>query len=461
MLSNSLAALDRNHLLHPVSSFRGHEARGSTILAEAEGVMLRDTQGRQYMDGFAGLWCVNAGYGQKSIIEAIRAQLEQLPYATGYFGFGSAPAIRLAARLAELAPGSLNHVYFTLGGSDAVDSALRYIRYHAEATGQPGKTAIISLEHGYHGSSSTGAGVTALPVFHAGFGLPLPHQHTIPSHYAYRNPVGTDPAAIIAASVGALRAKVAELGGPERVAAFFCEPVQGSGGVLVPPEGWLLAMQRTCRALGILFVVDEVITGFGRIGPLFGCAHYGLEPDIVTLAKGLTSGYLPMGAVLLSDALYEAIAAHAGENAIGHGYTYSGHPASAAAALAALDLYIEGGVLDNGRRSGAHLQARLREALGDHPLVGEIRGVSMLAGIEIVSDRNSKALFPAALGMGARLAAAGLDKGVIYRAFANGTIGLAPSLTFLPAEIDELVDRIGGALDTVLDQPEIRAAMAD
>src|SRR3712207_5927974 len=268
MPGNSLVELDRAHLVHPVASYRGHEQAGVRVLKSAAGATITDATGRRLVDGFAGLWCVNAGYGQESIVEAATRQLRELPYATGYFGLGSEPAIRLAAELADRAPGDLNHVYFTLGGSDAVDSTVRFVRYFHHAEGRPQKDQFISLEHGYHGSSTVGAGLTALPVFHAGFGLPLDWQHKIPSHYPYRNPVGGDPHAIIAASTAALRRKVRELGA-ERVAAFYAEPIQGSGGVLVPPPGWMKAMRDLCRELDILFIADEVITGFGRTGPLF------------------------------------------------------------------------------------------------------------------------------------------------------------------------------------------------
>ena len=295
MLANSLIELDRAHLVHPVASWRGHEAAGVRVLASAKGATVTDAEGRTLVDGFAGLWCVNAGYGQESVIAAAERQLRTLPYATGYFGLGSEPAIRLAARLAELAPGDLDHVYFTLGGSDAVDSSVRFVRYYWHARGKPEKDQFISLEQGYHGSTTVGAGLTALPVFHAGFGVPYDWQHKIPSHYAYRNPAGSDPEAIIAASTAALRAKVAALGGPERVAAFYAEPIQGSGGVLVPPAGWMRAMRELCAELDILFVADEVITGFGRTGPLFACEEDGIVPDLMTVAKGLTSGYAPDG----------------------------------------------------------------------------------------------------------------------------------------------------------------------
>ena len=237
MLSNSLVELDRQHLIHPVTPYRAHEARGVTVIASGEGAYVRDAAGNRLLDGFAGLWCVNAGYGQPTIIEAINRQLQELQYATGYFHFGAETPIRLAARLAELAPGDLNRVYFTLGGSDAVDTTIRFIRYYFNALGKPEKKQFITLEQGYHGSSSTGSGLTALPLFHAGFDVPLAWQHRIPSPYPYRNPVGSDGPTIIAASLAALKAKVAELGGPEKVAAFYCEPIQGSGGVIVPPAG--------------------------------------------------------------------------------------------------------------------------------------------------------------------------------------------------------------------------------
>jgi len=458
MLSNSLVELDRAHWVHPVASYRGHEKAGVRVLASAKGATLTDSTGHQMVDGFAGLWCVNAGYGQDSIVEAAAAQMRELPYATGYFGLGSEPAIRLAAALAERAPGDLDHVFFTLGGSDAVDSTVRFIRYYQQARGKPGKDQFISVEQGYHGSSTVGAGLTALPAFHAGFGVPFDWQHKIPSHYAYRNPVGEDGATITAASLAALRAKVEALGGPERVAAFYCEPIQGSGGVLVPPPGWLKAMREACREMDILFVADEVITGFGRTGPLFMCEDEGIVPDLMTTAKGLTSGYVPMGAVFLSETVYRTIADGAGAAAIGHGYTYSAHPVSAAVGLEVLRLY-EGGLLDNGRRAGARLMAGL-EALRDHPLVGDVRGRGMLAAIELVTDKAARTPLPAAAEPARRIFDRAWNNGLVIRAFANGVVGYAPPLCCTDGEIDAIVARTRLTLDQTLADPEVRAAMA-
>ncbi|NTI25940.1 aspartate aminotransferase family protein [Rhizobium rhizogenes] len=456
MLSNSLVELDRAHLVHPVASYRGHEQAGVRVLKSAKGATVTDASGHQMLDGFAGLWCVNAGYGHESIVEAAARQMRELPYATGYFSLGSEPAIRLAAELAERTPGDLNHVYFTLGGSDAVDSTVRFIRYYYHSLGKPTKDQFISLEQGYHGSSTVGAGLTALPVFHAGFGMPLDWQHKIPTHYAYRNPVGTDPQAIIAASVKALRAKVEEIG-VERVAAFYVEPIQGSGGVLVPPAGWMKAMRDVCTELDILFVADEVITGFGRTGPLFACSDEGIVPDLMTTAKGLTSGYVPMGAVFLSEKVYQTIADGAGAAAIGHGYTYSAHPVSAAVGLEVLRLY-ENGLLENGVKAGARLMAGL-QSLSSHPLVGDVRGRGMLAAIELVVDKERKTPLPTAADPSRRIFDRAWNNGLVIRAFGNGVLGYAPPLCCTEAEIDAIVERTAKTLDQTLEDPDVRAAL--
>ncbi|MCZ8181370.1 MAG: aminotransferase class III-fold pyridoxal phosphate-dependent enzyme [Beijerinckiaceae bacterium] len=457
MLANSLIELDREHYVHPVSAYRVHEAKGATVLQSAKGMFVRDAEGRDLLDAFAGLWCVNIGYGHESVVEAAAEQMRKLPYATGYFGFASEPAIRLAAKLAEIAPEGLSRVYFSQGGSDAIDSAIRLITHYHNAIGKPTKKQFIALQKGYHGSSSMGAGMTALPVFHRNFDLPNANQHHIPSPYPYRNPEGGSDEAVIASSVAALRAKVAELGA-ENVAAFFCEPIQGSGGVIVPPRGWLKAMRETARELDILFLADEVITGFGRTGPMFACEAEGVSPDLMTVAKGLTAGYAPMGAVLISEKVYAGIADGAAPDAvIGHGYTYSGHPVSAAVALEVIRLY-ESGILANGQQVGQLFEAGLRR-LAAHPLVGDARARGMLGALELVTDKAGKTPFDPSIKLSDRLFANGYRNGILFRAFADGTIGLAPALSCTGEEMGELLGRLERTLDDTLAEREVRAAL--
>jgi putrescine---pyruvate transaminase len=456
-MQNSLIESDRDHLIHPVISWSQHEKRGVTVLESGEGAYLRDAEGRVLLDGFSGLWCVNVGYGQQSIVKAAAEQMAKLPYATGYFHYGSEPTIRLAQKVAELAPGELNHVFFTLGGSDAVDSAVRFIRYYFNVTGRPSKKHIIALDKGYHGSTSTGAGITGLAAFHRNFDVPVATQHHIPAPYPYRA-ADPSPDAIIAASVTALTEKVTSLGA-ENVAAFFCEPVQGSGGVLVPPRGWLAIMRQACRNLGILFVVDEVITGFGRTGPLFACEHENIDPDIMTVAKGLTAGYSPMGAVLLSRDIYRAIADNSpAGDVVGHGFTYSGHPVSAAVGLEVLRLYLEGGILENGKKVGAYFEKRLAE-FASHPLVGDVRSKGMLAGVELVMNKKTKRKPLPALGLSDMLARKGYENRLIFRAFSDGTVGFAPPLCCTRDDIDLLMERFGKTLNGALETKEVRDAL--
>ncbi|WP_413657927.1 aspartate aminotransferase family protein [Paraburkholderia phenoliruptrix] len=459
----SLATLidsDRKHLIHPVANYRAHEARGVTVLERGKGAWLYDANGNELLDAFAGLWCVNTGYGHDSIVKVASEQMTKLPYATGYFHFGSEPAIELAQRLVDISPRSLQHVYFSLGGSDAVDSALRFITHYYNAIGRSSKKHFIALERGYHGSSSVGSGLTAIGSFHRNFNVPLPTQHHIPSPYPYRSSTPDDVQAIIAASVKALEDKVAKLGA-ENVAAFFCEPVQGSGGVIVPPKGWLKAMRDACRRLDILFVADEVITAFGRTGPMFACEHEDVEPDLMTIAKGLTAGYAPMGAVLMSDAIYQGIAdgSKPGEP-VGHGQTYSAHPVSAAIGLEVLRLYTEGGLLANGQEQAPRFAAGL-DSLLDHPLVGDSRHLGLLGAVELVSSKATRARFDPSLQLADRIfEAAGRNK-IIFRAFGDNILGFAPALCFSAKEVDIMVERVRKTLDDVLEIADVRRALKD
>ncbi|MDE1007145.1 MAG: aspartate aminotransferase family protein [Paraburkholderia fungorum] len=457
----SLASLidsDRKHLIHPVANYRAHEKRGATVLERGKGAWLYDAQGNELLDAFAGLWCVNTGYGHESIVKVAAEQMAKLPYATGYFHFGSQPAIELAERLVELSPKNLQHVYFSLGGSDAVDSALRFITHYYNAIGRPSKKHFIALERGYHGSSSVGSGLTAIASFHRNFDVPLPTQHHIPSPYPYRSETPNDAQAIIANSVKALEDKVATLGA-DNVAAFFCEPVQGSGGVIVPPKGWLRAMRDACRRLDILFVADEVITAFGRTGPMFACEAEVVEPDLMTIAKGLTAGYAPMGAVLMSDAVYQGIAdgSKAGE-AVGHGQTYSAHPVSAAVGLEVLRLYTEGGLLANGQAQAPKFAQGL-DSLLDHPLVGDSRHVGLLGAVELVADKSTRARFDPALHLADRIFDAAARNKIIFRAFGDNILGFAPALCYTSEEVSMMVERVRKTLDDVLESADVRGAI--
>jgi adenosylmethionine-8-amino-7-oxononanoate aminotransferase len=452
-----LVDLDREHLIHPVAAWRAHEQRGVTVLESGRGAYLRDIDGNELLDAFSGLWCVNIGYGHESVVRAAAEQMRKLPYATGYFDFGSEPAIRLAAKLVELAPRSLRHVYFTLGGSDAVDSAVRFITHYYNATGRPAKKQFISLQRGYHGSSSVGAGLTALAVFHRHFDVPLSGQHYIASPYPYRNPVGDAPQDVVDASVSALRAKVRELGA-DTVAAFICEPVQGSGGVIVPPTGWLKAMRDACRELDILFVADEVITAFGRTGPMFACEAEGVQPDLMTVAKGLTAGYAPMGAVLMSDAVYAGIADAAPDLPVGHGVTYSAHPVSAAVALEVLRIYEEGGLLANGQAMEPHFRGGLTAML-DHPLVGDARSRGLLGAVELVADKATKRRFDPSLRLSERVFEIGYRNGLVFRAFGDDILGFAPALCYREADFELLFARLRKTLDQLLTADDVRRAL--
>ena len=456
----TLIESDRRHLIHPVASYRTHEKRGVTVLERGNGAWLYDAEGNELLDAFAGLWCVNTGYGQESIVKVASEQMAKLPYATGYFHFGSEPAIELAQRLVDLSPRSLQHVYFSLGGSDAVDSAVRFITHYYHAIGRPAKKHFIALERGYHGSSSIGSGLTALASFHRNFDVPLPTQHHIPSPYPYRSETPDDAQAIIAGSVQALEDKVMQLGA-ENVAAFFCEPVQGSGGVIVPPRGWLKAMRDACRRLDILFVADEVITAFGRTGPMFACETEDVEPDLMTIAKGLTAGYAPMGAVLISDAVYQGIAdgSRQGE-AIGHGQTYSAHPVSAAIGLEVLRLYTEGGLLANGQAQAPKFAAGL-DSLLDHPLVGDSRHVGLLGAVELVSNKTTRARFDSNLQLADRIFEAAYRNKIIFRAFGDNILGFAPALCYTASEVEAMEARVRKTLDDVLESADVRRALND
>jgi len=456
MQTPALTDLDSKYLVHPVSNFRDHQEKGVKILTSGNGAWLTAADGNTYLDAFAGLWCVNIGYGQQRVVDAAITQMTTLPYATGYFGFGSEPAIVLAEKLVSMTPSSLQHVYFSLGGSDAVDAAIRYITHYFNAIGKPAKKHIISLQRGYHGSSSTGAGITGLPAFHTNFDVPTPQQHKISCPYLYRSEFTTGEE-LIAASVKELEDKVAEIGA-DNVAAFFCEPVVGSGGVIVPPKGWLKAIADTCKRLGILFLVDEVITGFGRTGKMFACEHEGIEPDLMTIAKGLTSGYAPMGAVLMSDEIFNGIADGPNKAAVvGHGQTYSAHPVSAAVALEVIKIYEES-MLAHAQTVAPYFEAKLQACMA-HPLVGDARSIGLLGAIELVADKATKRQFDPALKLNETIADIAWKHKLIFRAFGDNILGFAPALCFTESDFDALFERLQLTLDEVLQLDIVKQEM--
>lgn len=446
-MDDSLKQKDIAHYLHPMTPLAAHEQRGPTVIRSGKGAYVTDADGNELLDGFAGLWCLTVGYGQESVVQAATEQMRRLPYVSAFTHVASEPVIELAAKLASLTPDSLQHAFFTLGGSDAVESALKIARYHHAANGNPERRHFVSLDFGYHGSAFVGAAVSGLGYMHSYFGLDFDFVHHIPSHYPYRHAAGPDGDAIIASSVRSFEEKIAEVGA-EKIAAFITEPFHGAGGVIIPPVGWLTAMQKVCRDHGILFIVDEVITGFCRTGKFFGCEHENLQPDLMTMAKGLTSAYVPMGGVMISDAIYRTLVDKIPSGMpFGHGFTYSGHPVSAAVALAVIKLY-EDGILEQSARIGAYFQKRLAE-FSDDPWVGEARGFGMAGALELVQDKETKESFPASARVGARILEAAYRNGLIFRVMGRDVLGFAPPLICTEADIDRLVERTQRSIDEV------------
>jgi len=454
MLRNDqLAEWDRENFFHASTQLAAH-ARGDTptrIISGGEGVFIQDRDGVKILDGFAGLYCVNAGYGRREITDAIAAQASELAYYHAYAGHGTEASVTLAKMVLDRAPDNMSKVYFGLGGSDANETNIKLIWYYNNILGRPEKKKIISRWRGYHGSGLMTGSLTGLGLFHAKFDLPMAGVlHTEAPHYLHRADRSQTEEQFSAHCAAKLEEMIlAE--GPDTIAAFIGEPILGTGGIVPPPKGYWAAMQAVLRKYDILLVVDEVVTGFGRLGTMFGSEHYGLEADLITIAKGLTSAYAPLSGSIVSKKIWAVLEKGTDENgAFGHGWTYSAHPIGAAAGVANLNLIDKLGLVANAGDTGAYLKSALQDALGDHPNVAEIRGEGMLAAVEFCADRDDLKPFDPAATIGPRLAAALLARGVIGRAMPQSdTIGFAPPLCISRPEVDQIVAAMHGAVEAV------------
>jgi len=453
LTNNPLDEWDRESFFHP-STQLGQHARGEgprRIVTRGSGVYIEDRDGNRLLDAFAGLYCVNVGYGRAEVIDAIAAQARELAYYHAYVGTGTEASITLAKMILDRTPRNMSKVYFGLGGSDANETNVKMVWYYNNILGRRQKKKIVSRWRGYHGSGLMTGSLTGLEAYHKKFDLPLPYVvHTEAPYYFRRADLAMSEADFVSYCVAALEAIIAREG-PETIAAFIGEPVLGTGGIVPPPAGYWPAIQAVLKKHDILLIVDEVVTGFGRLGAMFGSDKYALEADIITIAKGLTSAYAPLSGSIFSQRVWDVLARGTDENgAMGHGWTYSAHPISAAAGVANLKLVDSLGLVENADAVGAYLRSALADAVGRHAHVGDVRGEGLLCAVEFVDDKASRRFFDPAKKIGARVAAALLGKGVIARAMPQGDIiGFAPPLCLTVSEADIVVDALKRAIDEV------------
>jgi adenosylmethionine-8-amino-7-oxononanoate aminotransferase len=441
----TLVQMDLDHMLHPVTNLHQHAKSGPLVLTRGEGSRIWDTDGKQYVDGFAGLWNVNVGHGRAVLAEAAREQIQELAFAPTFFGLATPPAIQLASKLASMYPGSINHFNFTSGGAESNESAIKIARYYWSIQGKSDKIKILSRMQGYHGIAMGSLSATGIPAYWQHFG-PRPEGFIhLAAPYAYRNANGLDDAGFVDALVNELEETIAREGA-DTIAAMIGEPVQGAGGVVVPPESYWGRISEVLKANDILLIADEVITGFGRTGTMFGVQQYGVQPDIVSIAKGITSGYVPLGAVGVSDQIYNQMIEP--DQMFMHGFTYSGHPVACAVALANISLIENENLPANAGEQGAYLLDRLRELL-PHQNVGEVRGKGLMMIVEVVDNKDTKVKFDPALNIGGKLQAATRERGLIVRC-SNDGIAIAPPLVLTREEADQIANAVQGALVEVL-----------
>ncbi len=433
-LSN-LAVRDLETLLHPYTNLAALRETGPLIIERGQGVFVYDTEGKPYIEGMAGLWCTALGYGNEELVEAAAAQMRKLSFAHLFTAKSHDPAIELAERLKEIAPVPTSKVFFCSSGSEANDSQVKLVWYLNNALGRPRKKKIISRHKAYHGVTVVAASLTGLANNHLDFDLPIAGiLHTsCPHHYRFAHAGETEKE--FARRLAGELDELIRSEDPDTVAAFIAEPVMGAGGVIVPPEGYFQEIMKVCRAYDVYMISDEVICGFGRLGTMFGCTALGYEPHSITMSKALTSAYVPMAALTVPEAAYQAMLDESRKiGTFGHGFTYSGHPVAAAVALKALDIYARERIAEQATRKAPQFQARLA-ALGTHPLIGEARGIGLVGGVELVADKKTKRSFEPKSGVGARAVRYAEEEGLIVRSLLGDVVSICPPLIIAPAEI--------------------------
>jgi 4-aminobutyrate---pyruvate transaminase len=450
VLSN-LAARDVETLIHPFTNLASFRDTGPLILERGEGAWVFDGDGKPYLEGMAGLWCTALGYSNRELVDAAMEQFRKLPFQHLFSGRSHDPAIELAEKLKEIAPVPMSKVFFTASGSEANDTQVKLVWYINNALGRPKKKKIIARLKAYHGVTIASGSLTGLPLNHADFDLPIAGiLHTsCPHHYRFARPGESEEE--FSTRLAAELDEMIEREGADTVAAFIAEPVMGAGGALMPPEGYFAKVQEVCDRHDVLFIADEVITGFGRLGHMWGSQAFGIHPDTISFAKAVTSAYLPLGGVMVNEAVYQALLDESRKIGLfAHGYTYSGHPVSCAVALKAIEIYERDRFAEQARVKGRLFQRRL-DALADHPLVGEARGMGLIGGLEIVADKGSKRQYEVKRGVAARCVGFAQAEGLIVRSLSGDRIALCPPLIITEEEIEELLQGLHRALDDGLD----------
>ena len=433
--------IDSAHHLHPFTDYKSLAKEGSNIIVKADGVYLTNTDNKQFLDAMSGLWCVNVGYGRKILADVAYKQMQELPYYNSFFKTATAPSIELAQQLAEISPGDLNHAFFSSSGSEANDTVVRMVRRYWDLKGQPNKKTFISREYAYHGSTMTGMSLGGMTAMHEQGGMMPGFAHVMPPYwYKYGQEMSPEEFGIFTANK--IEEKILELG-PENIAAFIGEPIQGAGGVIIPPETYWPRVQEICSKYDILVVVDEVICGFGRTGNWFGSDTYGINPDIITMAKGISSGYIPLSGIMVGKRVSDVLIDEGGE--FYHGYTYSGHPVACAVAIENLKIIREENLIENSKNTSVYLNEKMKE-IADHPLVGEVRMKSYIGCVELVKDKEKGTMFEDTGAVGTICRDYCIETGLIMRAVRDGMI-FCPPLIFSKNHIDELVEKLKKSLD--------------